>query len=159
MSAVRCPIEGVTYPSSGRAAESLAGGSWIDSTVGDALRATAQRFPDRPAFISDERTLSFRELDEATERLAAALLALGLNVGDRAIFQLGTTVDTAMVLFACYKAGIVPVCSLPQHREVEIGQLTRQSGARGYFVQADFGGLQDARRLGAADVVRMKMDR
>lgn len=43
------------------------------------------------------------------------------------------------MLLACYKAGIVPVCSLPQHREVEIGQLAAQSGARGYFVQADFG--------------------
>ena len=74
-----------------------------------------------------------------TERLAAALLELGLAPGDRAIFQLGTTVETAVVLLACYKAGIVPVCSLPQHREVEIGQLTQQSGARGYFVQADFG--------------------
>jgi pyochelin biosynthesis protein PchD len=139
MSGIQSPIEGVIYPSAQRAAASLASGSWIDSTVGDALRATAKRHPDRAAFVSDERTIDFRELDETTERLAAALLALGLAPGDRAIFQLGTTVDTAVVLLACYKAGIVPVCSLPQHREVEIGQLTQQSGARGYFVQADFG--------------------
>jgi non-ribosomal peptide synthetase component E (peptide arylation enzyme) len=51
---------------------------------------------------------------------------------------MGTTLETALALLACYKAGIVPVCSLPQHRELEIGQLVRQSGARGYFVQADF---------------------
>jgi len=139
MSGIQSPIEGVTYPSAQRAAASLASGSWIDSTLGDALRTTAKRHPDRAAFVSDERTIDFRELDETTERLAAALLALGLAPGDRAIFQLGTTVDTAVVLLACYKAGIVPVCSLPQHREVEIGQLTQQSGARGYFVQADFG--------------------
>ena len=138
MTTILSPIQGVTYPSTQRAAASLATGSWIDRTVGDALRATAQRHPDRPAFISDERSLSFRELDETTERLAAALLDLGLVTGDRAIFQLGTNVETAIVLLACYKAGIVPVCSLPQHREIEIGQLTQQSGARGYFVQADF---------------------
>jgi salicylate---[aryl-carrier protein] ligase len=71
--------------------------------------------------------------------LAAALLGLGLVTGDRAIFQLGTNVETAIVLIACFKAGIIPVCSLPQHREVEIGELTRQTGARGYFVQADLG--------------------
>ncbi len=132
------PIEGVIYPCAERAAAAFADGSWIDSTVGDALRATARRFPERPAFISDERTISFSELDESTDRLAAALLAMGLAMGDRAIFQLGTTVETAVVLLACYKAGIVPVCSLPQHREIEIGQLMQQSGARGYFVQADF---------------------
>jgi pyochelin biosynthesis protein PchD len=136
---VKSPIQGVTYPSPERAAASLASGAWIPATVGGCLRATAARYPDRPAFIGDDRTLSFRELDEATERLAAALLELGLATGDRALFQLGTTVDTAVVLLACYKAGIVPVCSLPQHREVEIGQLAAQSGARAYFVQADFG--------------------
>ena len=136
---IQSPIEGVTYPSDQRAAASLANGSWVASTVGDCLRATAARYPDRQAFISDERSLTFRALDETTDRLAAALLAMGLATGDRAIFQLGTTVDTAIVLLACYKAGIVPVCSLPQHREVEIGQLAAQSGARGYFVQADFG--------------------
>ena len=139
MTGVLNPLEGVVYHPAWRAAAFFGNGSWIDSTVGNALRATAQRFPDRPAFISDERTISFRELDESTERLAAALLASGLATGDRAIFQLGTTVETAIVLLACYKAGIVPVCSLPQHREVEIGQLSRKSQARGYFVQVDFG--------------------
>ena len=43
-----------------------------------------------------------------------------------------------MVLLSCYKAGIVPVCSLPQHREVEIGHFAEQSGATAYFVQVDY---------------------
>lgn len=139
MAGVQSPVEGVTYPSSERARAAFGTGSWIDLTLGDALRATARRFPDRPAFIGDDRRVSFRELDETTDRLAAGLLRLGLLPGDRAIFQLGTTVETVIVLLGCFKAGIVPVCSLPQHREVEIGELTRQTGARAYFVQADFG--------------------
>jgi non-ribosomal peptide synthetase component E (peptide arylation enzyme) len=131
-------MEGVVYPSIDRADRSFDNGSWVRSTVGDALRATARRFPDRPALISDERSITLAELDETTDRLAAALLELGLCTGDRALFQLGTTVETAIVLMACFKAGIIPVCTLPQHREVEIGELAQQSGARGYFVQADF---------------------
>ena len=138
MPGIAYPIEGVTYRESEDAKRWFSLGAWIDSTVGDALRASALRHPDKPAFISDERTISFRELDEASERLGAALLALGLQPRDRAIFQLGTTIETAIALAACFKAGIVPVCSLPQHREVEIGQLAGQSQARGYFVQADF---------------------
>lgn len=130
------PINGVTYPKTERGTSALASGAWIDQTVGDALRTTARQHPDKPALISDERTVSFAVFDELSERLGAALL--GLSTGDRAIFQLGTSIDTAIVLMACYKAGIVPVCSLPQHREIEIGQLTRQTGARGYFVQLDF---------------------
>ena len=138
MQTVQHPIQGVIYPSQERAREFLASGAWVDSTIGDALRATARKYPDRPAFISDERSLSYTQLDEATDRLGAALLQLGLQPGDRAMFQMGTVAETAVALIACFKAGIVPVCSLPQHREVEIGHLMRQSKARGYFVQADF---------------------
>lgn len=135
---IQHPIAGVVYPSAERAEAALSSGSWLASTVGNALRDTARRHPQRPAFIGEDRSLDFAQLDEATERLAAALLELGLAPGDRAIFQLGTTVETVIALLACFKAGVVPVCSLPQHREIEIGQLTEQSGARAYFVQADF---------------------
>lgn len=143
MSYVEHPIAGVVYPARARAEAALASGSWINSTVGDALRRTAQLYPQGQAFIGDERSITFRELDAATERLGAALLEQGLAPGDRAIFQLGTTLETVIALLACFKAGIVPVCSLPQHREIEIGQLTEQSRARGYFVQADFSGSFD----------------
>ena len=135
---IKQAIAGVVYPTQARADAALASGAWIASTVGDALRETARRYPARAAFIGDERSIGFAELDDATERLGAALLALGLAPGDRAVFQLGTTLETVIALLACFKAGIVPVCSLPQHREIEIGQLVGQSGARGYFAQADF---------------------
>jgi non-ribosomal peptide synthetase component E (peptide arylation enzyme) len=138
MSGVLNPIEGVVYCDPKEAAAYLRSGAWKDQTVGDALRTTAKAFPDRHAFISDERSITFAELDAQTDRLGAALLDCGLAAGDRAIFQMGTTVETAIALLACYKVGIIPVCSLPQHREVEIGQLTQQSSAKAYFVQADF---------------------
>lgn len=154
MTDIAYPIDGVVYPDQARAEAALASGAWIASTVGDALRATARRYPQRTAFIGDERSIGFAELDEATERLGAALLTLGLEPGDRAIFQLGTTVETAIALLACFKAGIVPVCSLPQHREVEIDQLSEQSRARGYFVQADFGTSFDLPAFAASMMAR-----
>lgn len=131
-------IPGVRYRDAEQADRYFESGVWVASTVGDALRATARRFPDRDALITDDRRMSFAELDEKSERLAAALLQLGLRRDDRAIFQMGTEIETALALLACYKAGIVPVCSLPQFREVEITQLATMSKARGYFVQADY---------------------
>jgi pyochelin biosynthesis protein PchD len=135
---IRNPIDGVTYCEAAEAAKYVRSGAWINKTVGDALRETAKIYPARHAFISDDRSITFLELDEATDRLGAALLDVGLTTGDRAIFQMGTTVETAIALLACYKIGVIPVCSVPQHRELEIGQLTQQSSAKGYFVQADF---------------------
>jgi non-ribosomal peptide synthetase component E (peptide arylation enzyme) len=141
MAGVEHRLEGVVYCDATRAAEYFKAGAWIDRTVGQALRETARRVPEKPAFISDERNVSFAELDGITDRLGAALIELGLRAADRAIFQLGTTVETAIALLACYKAGIIPVCAVPQYREVEIGQLAAQSQARGYIVQADVGGF------------------
>lgn len=139
METIRNPLEKVVYQSDERAARYLENGAWVPSTVGDALRATARRMPGKPAFVSDERSMSFAQLDEATERLGAALLEIGLAPGDRAIFQLGTTLETVVAVLACYKAGIVPVCAIPQYREVEIGALAAASQARAHFVQADMG--------------------
>ncbi|VVD73387.1 2,3-dihydroxybenzoate-AMP ligase [Pandoraea pneumonica] len=138
MSGIFHRIDGVTYCPPDLAQRYFASNAWVDTTLGDALRATARRVPDRPAYLSDEASLTFAQLDERSERLGAALLTLGLRPGDRAIFQMGTTVDTVVALMGAYKAGVVPVCAVPQYREVEIGQLAAQSEARGYFVQADF---------------------
>lgn len=138
MHTIQNPIPDVVYQSDERAAYYLENGAWTNSTVGDCLRQSAKRHPERHAFISDERSIDFKTLDAETERLGAALLNLGLNPGDRAIFQLGTTVETVVAVTACYKAGIIPVCAIPQYREVEISALSEKSQARAHFVQADF---------------------
>jgi pyochelin biosynthesis protein PchD len=139
MPGIRRPIEGVTYPSPGDARVFFERKAWIDLTVGEALRRTAVRVPDRIAFASEEGELTFRQLDEQSDRLGGALLALGVRPGERAMFQMGTVLETVVAMSACYKAGIIPVCSVPQYREIEIGQLAALSGASLYFVQADFG--------------------
>ncbi|MBV9529228.1 AMP-binding protein [Sphingomonas sp.] len=133
------PIEGVTYCDPELAANYVRDGGWIDMTVGQALATTTERFPGKNAFVSDERTVTFSELNEQTDRLGAALLDIGFRPGDRAIFQMGTTIETVIALLASYKIGLVPVCAVPQYREVEINQLVKLSQARGYFVQGDPG--------------------
>lgn len=138
MSGIYHRIDGVTYCPPDLAQRYFASNAWVDTTLGEALRATATRVPARSAYVSDEATLTFVELDSRSERLGAALIELGLRPGDRAVFQMGTTVDTVVALMGAYKAGVVPVCAVPQYREVEVGQLVSQSEARGYFVQADF---------------------
>ena len=65
-------IEGVTYTPADSARNFLKKGLWIDLTVGQALRQTARRVPERIAFASEEGELSFRQLDERSERLGAA---------------------------------------------------------------------------------------
>ena len=138
MDRVRFPIDGVTYHAAEEADAYHRSGSWIWSTLGDTLRDAAQAKPDVTYIAGDDGGLTFAEVDAQSESLAAALLEIGLRPGDRAIFQVGTVKEIVIALFGCFKASVVPVCTLPQYREIEIGQLARLSGAKAYFVQADF---------------------
>jgi pyochelin biosynthesis protein PchD len=139
VSGIEHRLDGVVYCGQSEAATYFAAGAWIDRTVGQALEITARRCPNKAAFISDDRSVTFCELNDLTDRLGAALLALGLQPGDRAIFQMGTTVETAIALLGCYKVGVIPVCAVPQYRDVEIGQLAKQTVPKAYFVEAKVG--------------------
>lgn len=155
------PLAGVVYTHPERATYYLEGGAWERRTLGDTLRSAAEHAPQRTAFVCDGRRMSFGELDAASDRLAWGLRALGLQVHDRAMFQMGTSIETAIALFACFKAGVVPVCSIPQYRELEIGKLAELTNPSAYFVQADAGGRFDlvsfaaamAQRQGIAHVI------
>lgn len=134
----RFPIAGVTYHSAETVQKYCESGAWIWMTVGDALRAAAKAVPSQPFVIDDDGTLTYEDVDRQSESIAASLLDAGLVPGDRAIFQVGAVKELIPALFGCFKASIIPVCSLPQYREVEIGQLVQLSNARGYFAQDDF---------------------
>ena len=133
------PIEGVVYPSAADSEYYQRVGAWHTLTAGNALRGAAIRAPQKCALVCDGQRISYAEFDEASEKLGAALLDLGLRPADRALFQMGSVIETAIALLACAKSGIIPVCTLPQHRTIEISALANRSEARAYFVQADFG--------------------
>jgi 2,3-dihydroxybenzoate-AMP ligase len=114
-------------------------GLWTGETLADALRATARSHPEATALITVEGRLNHHELDELTEGFAAGLLAFTpLRPGDRIMFQLGNVSETVVAYYGCIKAGVVPVCTLPQHGEREIGLLAKHTSARAHIVQADF---------------------
>ncbi len=77
----------------------------LDRWIRDRARAT----PDRVAIDFCGRELSYAELDERSERLAAGLAAAGLHAGDRVATLTGTNPEHVVVFFACAKAGLVLV--------------------------------------------------
>ena len=133
----RLPLPGVVYTPPAQAERYLREGAWRSTTIGNALRQVAREHPQRTAYICDDCRISFAEVDEKSSRLAGALQALGLRPGDRAIFQMGTGIETALALFGCFKAGILPVCTIPQYRSVEISALAAATRPSAFFVQAD----------------------
>ncbi|WP_181781560.1 fatty acyl-CoA synthetase [Pseudonocardia pini] len=100
------------------------------STVDDVLRRSALRFPRRTALRFADRTWTYADLDDAVTRAAAALLALGLDKGDR-VATYGRNSDAYLVAFlAAARAGLVHVPINYALTGDELGYLLDQSGSR-----------------------------
>jgi fatty-acyl-CoA synthase len=67
------------------------------NTIGDAVRRSAARGPEKVALIFGERRWSYAELDAGANRVANALLAQGLEKGDR-VAAYGVNSDAYVLL-------------------------------------------------------------
>jgi fatty-acyl-CoA synthase len=84
--------------------------------------------PDATAFVEDAtgRHWSFAEIDAATGRMAAGLLALGLTAGDRVAALSLNRVEMFVALFAAQRAGLILV---PLNWRLTPGELAAQVDA------------------------------
>ena len=81
-----------------------------------------------PALIYDtaegqQRTLTFGELEQRSNRLAAQLTSLGLSTGDRLCVYLANRVEFIDLWLACVKRGVILVPINVLYREREIAHI------------------------------------
>lgn len=99
------------------------------STIDGVVRRSARAFGDRVALVFGEREWTYRELEDATSRAAAALLAQGLTKGDR-VAAFGRNSDAYLLGFlACARAGLVHVPLNYNLTGYELEYLVTQSGS------------------------------
>lgn len=113
-----------------------AAGLWGRRTITQELRTVAESHPDRPAIVAADGRLTYRELDERTDQLAAGLAALGLKPRDPVLFQVTNRLGAVVAWYGVLKAGLVPVCTLAAHRGHEIAPISRKVGAVAHLVEA-----------------------
>jgi long-chain acyl-CoA synthetase len=93
------------------------------------------RAPDRPAVVFYGRTISYRELREASDRLACALAELGVKKGDRvALYQLNSP-QFIIAYFAALKCGATVTPISPVYTSHEVRYQLEDSGARAIVCQ------------------------
>lgn len=78
-------------------------------TFDEFLRYWAKDRPEKLAMEGDDLRYSFAELEDATARVASALLAMGLNKGDRICWFGKNSVTYFTLFFGAARAGIVMV--------------------------------------------------
>ncbi len=93
------------------------------------LTSAARRQPHRVATVFYGQTLTYRELDQAANRLANALLGQGIAQGDRVLVCLPNCPQAVITFYGILKAGAVTVMASPLATPDELGYLLRDSGA------------------------------
>jgi long-chain acyl-CoA synthetase len=94
------------------------------------LSETAQSSPDRPVAMFTGGQLSYRQLDKASDRLAAALAAAGIKPGDSIALQLPNIPQFLISYFGILKAGGVVVPLNVLLKAPEVAFHLGDSGAR-----------------------------
>ncbi|MDR1076192.1 MAG: AMP-binding protein [Xanthomonadaceae bacterium] len=102
----------------------------LTSTIGAVLDETAARFPRREALVVHHQDLRFTwaELTAETEVMARALMAIGLDAGDRLGIWAPNCAEWCIAQFASAKAGVVLVNINPAYRTSELEYALKQSG-------------------------------
>ena len=104
-------------------------------SLGDLPRRSAQRFPDKPAIIDGETTLTFAQFEATVDRTAAAIVAAGLAKGDRLALLSHNCWQYAVLDFAAARAGVVLVPINFMLTASEIAFILQHCGAAGFVVE------------------------
>ena len=109
-------------------------GWWAGLTFGDILDRAAERYPDRVAFIDTTHRLTYAQTRDLANKVAIALMDMGLSPTDRVLLQLPNWNEFATVYFGIQKAGTIDTLLIDRYRPYEIGHVSRLCGATTWFV-------------------------
>jgi long-chain acyl-CoA synthetase len=92
------------------------------------LRMRAKEHPDKPAIIFYGRVITYKELDESSEKLANFFLKQGVKKGDRVALFLLNCPQYLIAHYAAWKIGAVLSPCSPLFKEMELEYQLNDSG-------------------------------
>lgn len=107
------------------------------------LSTLADNHPDKPAVVSaaDGEVVTYRQLDDATTRLARLLGARGLRAGDHAALLIENSPAYVVAAFACQRLGLYWTPVNHHLTADEAAYVVRDCGARALLASTALGGL------------------
>ena len=102
------------------------------------LEQSAGKYPDKPCTIFKGGVVTYKEMNEITDRIAAALADMGVKKGDRVGIFMPNTPQFVMAYFGILKAGGVVVATNPLYTPAEIEHQASDAGIEVMFVMTNF---------------------
>lgn len=129
--------------------------AWPETIVAAAAEA-AERWPDAPALIEKDATLSFAQFWAATRAAASAMLARGIVTGDRVAVwapNVGSWIFAALGAQIC---GAVLIPLNTRYKGEEAGDILRRTQAKLLFTMRDFLGADYRTLLAGQDLPELR---
>jgi 2,3-dihydroxybenzoate-AMP ligase len=111
-------------------------GLWRGEPLGEMLRAVAGGSGNKTAIVFGNKRLSYAALDAWADALAGGLLRHGISGGQRVIVQLPNIPEFVAMCIAAFRAGAIPVLTLPSHRRSELAYLAELTEAVAMVIPA-----------------------
>jgi len=102
------------------------------------LEETARKYPDRPCTIFKGASVTYRQMNELTDRLAAALASLGVKKGTPVGVFMPNTPQFVLAFYGILKAGAVVVANNVTYTPREIEHQMSDAGAEVMLVMSNF---------------------
>lgn len=110
------------------------------SSIPQVLRASIDKFRDKPAFSNLGKTLTYNEIDRLSAQFAAYLLGeLKLKKGDRVAIMMPNCLQYPIATFGILRAGLTVVNVNPLYTPRELKHQLSDSGALAIVVVDNFG--------------------
>jgi len=120
--------------------------------LGKILSDTAARFPDRIGLTQGDRHLSWRDIDQRVDSVAARLRALGIRKGDAILVHSRNSIMMFESLWIAFKLGAIWVPTNFRLTPNEVSYLASSSDARVMFYDVGFEAHVDAAKAAAKDL-------
>ena len=117
--------------------------NYPNHTLQQLLEESARRYSDRTAIIfpgafNDEYLMSYEELEKASNKLANALLEMGVRKGDRVALLMPNCPQFVISYFAVLRAGAIVVATNPLYSPREMEFQLKDCGAETIIVLSLF---------------------
>jgi len=125
-----------------------------DDSAYASFEKTAQEVPGHPALIYLGDKYSYRYLKEASDRLSAGLVRLGIKRHDRFIIYTPNCPQWVLTWLALVKIGAIPVPVSPIYTVHDLAYIARDSGAVGILsADTNFGYANKLKEAGILDKI------
>jgi fatty-acyl-CoA synthase len=103
-------------------------------TVGEVLERSSIISPDRTSVIFKNERITYRRLNDQSERLAANLQEIGVRKGDRVSIYMGNCIELYVAFYALQKIGAVVAWANAAYKSQELTFILKNSQAKAIFL-------------------------